>query len=286
MAYQAASVGGNASGGTTASGGVGLFGGVGNSGGPHQANGFDGRRARQNLNFERPTIDYNSIVIRTIQSRIFQTDEQDYLALQPNDEYMRDMCTASSHSMRATPSNAFCNYHMHTAFNREKYPVYTTKWQTDGRRVISGNQHGEFTLWNGLHFNFETIVQAHEIGTRAMEWSHDEQNMITGDDNGTIKYWNKTMSMIGCINDAHHGTSASVREISFSPTDTKFASCSDDHFVKIWDYNTAAQAAQAEQTLNLGNDVKSVAWHPYKGLLASGDKNSIISLWDPRDGTR
>ena len=37
---------------------------------------------------------------------------------------------------------------------------------------------------------------------------------------------------------------------------------------------------------SLGNDVKSVAWHPYKGLIATGDKNSIISLWDPRDGTR
>eukprot|EP01051_Picozoa_sp_SAG22_P002475 SAG22_NODE_111_length_19607_cov_12.696637_2_plen_284_part_00 len=236
---------------------------------PGQASGFDGRRARQNLNFERPTIDYNSTVIRSVQSRVFQTDDQDYLALQPDDEYMRDMCTAGSRSMLRTPSNSFCNYHMHTAYNRDKYPIYCAKWTLEGRRVISGAQSGEFTLWNGLHFNFETIVQAHENGNRAMEWSHDEQNMITGDDNGTIKYWNKTMSMIGAIENAHQGTSASVREISLSPMDTKFASCSDDHFVRIWDYNTAPVTKQAEQTLNLGNDVKSVAWHPYKGLIAS-----------------
>ena len=155
-------------------------GGGGGGGGfvPPQCNGFDGRRARQNLNFERPTIDYNSIVIRSIESRIFQTDEQDYLSLQPNDEYMSDMCTAGSRSMLMTPSNSYCNYHMHTAYNRDKYPIYCAKWTMEGRRVISGAQSGEFTLWNGLHFNFETIVQAHENGNRAMEWSHDEQNMV------------------------------------------------------------------------------------------------------------
>jgi polyadenylation factor subunit 2 len=75
---------------------------------------------------------------------------------------------------------------------------------------------------------------------------------------------------------------AAVRELSLSPMDIKFASCSDDHFVKIWDFNTK----HAEQTLNLGNDVKAVDWHPCKGLLATGDKNSIISLWDPREGAK
>lgn len=33
------------------------------------------------------------------------------------------------------------------------------KWTPPGRRLITGSQSGEFTLWNGQSFNFEMILQ-------------------------------------------------------------------------------------------------------------------------------
>lgn len=33
------------------------------------------------------------------------------------------------------------------------------KWAPTGRRLITGSQSGEFTLWNGQSFNFEMILQ-------------------------------------------------------------------------------------------------------------------------------
>ena len=33
------------------------------------------------------------------------------------------------------------------------------KWTPTGRRLITGSQSGEFTLWNGQSFNFEMILQ-------------------------------------------------------------------------------------------------------------------------------
>jgi hypothetical protein len=36
------------------------------------------------------------------------------------------------------------------------------QWTPEGRRLITGASSGEFTLWNGLTFNFETILQ---VGT-------------------------------------------------------------------------------------------------------------------------
>ena len=33
------------------------------------------------------------------------------------------------------------------------------KWTPEGRRLVTGASSGEFTLWNGLTFNFETILQ-------------------------------------------------------------------------------------------------------------------------------
>ena len=40
------------------------------------------------------------------------------------------------------------------------------QWVPDGRRLITGAVSGEFTLWNGLTFNFESILQ---VTTRVFE---------------------------------------------------------------------------------------------------------------------
>ena len=32
-------------------------------------------------------------------------------------------------------------------------------WTPDGRRCLTGTNAGEFTLWQGQHFGFETILQ-------------------------------------------------------------------------------------------------------------------------------
>lgn len=66
---------------------------------------------------------------------------------------------------------------------------------------------------------------------------------------------------------------------SFSPTDHKFASCSDDGTIKIWSFSEALE----ESTLTgHGWDVKCLDWHPTKALLASGSKDNLAKLWDPR----
>jgi polyadenylation factor subunit 2 len=44
------------------------------------------------------------------------------------------------------------------------------QWTPEGRRLITGSHSGEFTLWNGLTFNFETILQAHDDSLRVMRW--------------------------------------------------------------------------------------------------------------------
>ena len=63
--------------------------------------------------------------------------------------------------------------------------------------------------------------------------------------------------------------------------DTKFASCSDDATIKIWDFNLGTE----EKILKgHGWDVKTIDWHPQKSLLASGSKDNLIKFWDPKSG--
>ncbi|KAG0250831.1 hypothetical protein BG011_008054 [Mortierella polycephala] len=150
-------------------------------------------------------------------------------------------------------------------------------WTPEGRRLVTGSSSGEFTLWNGLTFNFETILQAHDTAVRAMKWSHNDDWMVTADHNGFIKYWQSNMNPLKVF----QGHKEAIRDLSFSPGDARFATCSDDSTIKIWNFHEGIE----ERTLTgHGWDVKCVDWHPQKSLLASGSKDNLVKLWDPKTG--
>jgi polyadenylation factor subunit 2 len=176
---------------------------------------------------------------------------------------------------------------IHSSVNKVRCPINVVKWTPEGRRLITGASSGEFTLWNGLTFNFETILQAHDRAVRSMIWSHNDTYMITGDDGGVIKYWQSNMNNLKAIQ-AHKET---VRDITFSPTDTKFASCSDDGAIKIWSFADATEERVLTGIFYIvhhhkghGWDVKCIDWHPHKGILASGAKDNLVKVWDPKTG--
>ena len=37
--------------------------------------------------------------------------------------------------------------------------INAVTWTPEGRRCLTSTQAGEFTLWHGQHFGFETILQ-------------------------------------------------------------------------------------------------------------------------------
>ena len=53
----------------------------------------------------------------------------------------------------------------------------------------------------------------------SFQWSHNDTWMVTGDHGGYIKYWQSNMNNVKMFQ-AHKEP---VRDVSFSPTDTKFA---------------------------------------------------------------
>jgi len=65
-----------------------------------------------------------------------------------------------------------------------------------------------------------------------MVWSNNENWLVTADHNGIIKYWQANMNNAKAF-EAHR---EAVRDVSFAPSDQKFASCSDDGTLKIWDF--------------------------------------------------
>ncbi|KAF5287737.1 hypothetical protein FQA39_LY15757 [Lamprigera yunnana] len=236
---------------------------------------FDGKRLRKSV--MRKTVDYNSAIIVALENRLWQRDHRDRRALQPDVMYYPDMMPPPSYP--DNPINCVTTRFVKTATNKMRCPIFCMAWTPEGRRLVTGASSGEFTLWNGLTFNFETILQAHDSPVRCMVWSHNDSWMVTGDHAGYVKYWQSNMNNVKMFQ-AHK---EALRGISFSPFDSKFVTCSDDGTLRIWDF----LRYQEERILRgHGADVKCVHWHPQKGLVISGSKDNQqpIKLWDPKTG--
>lgn len=161
--------------------------------------------------------------------------------------------------------------------SKTRSSVNVAVWTPDGRRCLTGTQGGEFCMWDGHSFQFETIIQAHETPVRSMVFTHSGNFLISGDDAGNVRYWRTNLELVKS-SAAHR---ESVRQLAFSPTDLKFATASDDSTVRVWDF---ARVTTEHVLAGHGGDVRAVDWHPSKSILVSGSKDALVKLWCPRSG--
>ena len=189
------------------------------------------------------------------------------------------------------PADSLPVKHLHSSLNKAKYPINVVLWTPEGRRLLTASSSGEFTLWNGMAFNFELIMQvsiaavgyrlltrqAHENAIRAACYSHAEDWLISADSEGIIKYWQPNFNNVKQWR-AHEDT---IRGMAFNPSDSKFVTASDDSTLKIFDF-----AEGSEELVLRGHqwDVRSCDWHPTKGLIVSGSKDHRVKLWESRSG--
>ncbi|KAI1640967.1 WD40 repeat-like protein [Biscogniauxia mediterranea] len=244
----------------------------GDHGGPGGGGGHDGGFVR--ARGRRPVTDYGSTMAHWMRNRqprfkgSFKGEVE-----RPSASYIVDMLPPLA---RVTnPADTVPTKHLHSSLNKIKHPVNVVRWTPEGRRLLTASSSGEFTLWNGTGFNFETIMQAHDVAIRALAYSHSDDWLLSADHDGIIKYWQPNFNNVQVIQ-GHHDP---IRDIAFSPNDSKFVTASDDSTLKIFDF----AGGVAESTLQgHGWDAKSCDWHPTKGLIVSGSKDHLVKLWDPR----
>lgn len=227
---------------------------------------YDGKRMRKSI--VRRAVDYSGPLLR-----LGLGEHRGYM--QKHSLFSIYMPTIEEAENRITDSIPL--HPAHTSINKVRTPINVIKYAPEGRRLISGAATGEFTLWNGFSFNFETILQAHDSAIRSMCWTSMGDYLLSGDHAGVIKYWQPSMNNLQIL-DAHK---EAVRDISFSPRDGKFCSASDDGTLKIFDFR---QAKEERTMTGHGWDVRVAQWHQRHSVIASGGKDNLIKLWDPRAG--
>ena len=233
---------------------------------------YDGTRMRKAV--VRRTVDYNSSM-NYVHNRSWQKYPTENPVLRPTFNHILAYMPPREYPFN--PSTAIPMKFVHTSANKIRCPINVVKWTPEGKRLVTGSASGEFTLWNGFTYNFETIQQAHDNAIRAIAWNHAGSWMVSGDHSGTVKIWMPNMNNLKRIQ-AHKEP---VRDISFAPGDGKFATCSDDGSIRIWDFN---EAIEEHCLTGHGWDVRNAQWHPSKNLLASGSKDNLVKLWDAKTG--
>lgn len=131
--------------------------------------------------------------------------------------------------------------------------------------MLTGSTSGEFTLWNGLTFNFETILQAHDSAIRAFQFTHSGAYLASADQSGVIKYFQPNMNNLN----AWQGHREAIRGLSFGPNDARFATASDDSTIKIWSF----EESREERTLTGERRRRRHTHHPR--LIARQDTDGM-----------
>ncbi|KAF1808787.1 WD40 repeat-like protein [Eremomyces bilateralis CBS 781.70] len=224
----------------------------------------------------RPVTDYGSTLVQWMRHRgprhsRAQCMEQE----RPSASYIVDL--QPPHARPAKAADTIPARHLHTSLNKIRHPINVVLWTPEGRRLLTASSSGEFTLWNGMGFNFETIMQAHDNAIRAAQYSHSNDWLISADQDGIVKYWQPNFNNVKAIQ-AHN---EAIRGMAIAPTDSKFVTAADDSTLKIFDF-----AGGTEESTLTGHqwELRCVDWHPTKGLIVSGSKDHTVKLWDPRTG--
>ncbi|KAF7719517.1 Polyadenylation factor subunit 2 [Penicillium ucsense] len=227
----------------------------------------------------RLVTDYGSSMVQWMRTRRPRfRGEHRMEAERPSASFTVDMLPPVARTY--SPADTIPVRHLHQSIGKSKKPIVVVRWTPEGRRLLTGGHTGEFMLWNGTAFNFETVMDAHydqvQAGVTSLGWSHSHEWLISGGQRGDIKYWRPNFNNVETIDDAHHDA---VRDLAWAPSDTKFLSASDDTTLKIFDFTSRT----CDTVLSGHNwDVKSCDWHPTKGLLVSGSKDHQVKFWDPR----
>jgi polyadenylation factor subunit 2 len=238
------------------------------------ANNYDDQEGGFRRRRPRPITDYGSSMVQWMNNRQPAWKAKLPLELErPSQSYVID--TLPPAARRDAPAEAVPVRHLHTSLGKSKKPVTVVRWMPEGRRLLAGVHNGEFMLWNGMSFNFETVTAMGSSSLRAAEWSNRKDWLVAANDEGIVYYLQPT------LNNPHQfkGHDAPIRDIAFAPSDTKFVTASDDNTLKIWDFTSSTNESTFKDH---GWDVKACDWHPQKGLVVSGSKDHSVRLWDPR----
>ena len=204
--------------------------------------------------------------------------------------------------------------------------VCTVDWVFDGSKVATGSYDGHARIWSS-EGDLNQICSAHEGPIFALKWNKKGDMLVSSGVDKSCVVWDPTVgkalqkfyfhsepildvdwqsndTFASCSTDKEinicrigenrpiqtfKGHDDEVNAIRWDPQGQLLASCSDDHFMKIWTMQGLAHNIEAHD-----KEIYSVRWNPAgpgsrnpnaKSKLASASFDKTVKVWDPQTGT-
>lgn len=183
--------------------------------------------------------------------------------------------------------------------------VWNVAWNPRGDMLASCGEDKSIRLWASDSSNGQgdsspgnwtcraTLVDAHQRTVRAIAWSPCGNRLASASFDSTTAIWERRQQQNGSLGRGKdfecvatlEGHESEVKSVSWARSGRLLATCSRDRSVWIWEVENGEDEEldgefECSAVLNSHTqDVKRVAWHPERDLLASASYDDTVRLY-------
>ena len=168
--------------------------------------------------------------------------------------------------------------------------VFSVAFSRDGKLLASGSRDNTIKLWDVGSGSELRTLRGHSFGVSSVVFSRDGKLLASGSRDSTIKLWDvESGSEVRTL----RGHPSGVSSVAFSPDGKLLASSSSrDTIIKLWEVGSGTELrtfrghfSEVSSMPFSSYGVSSVAFSPNGKLLASGNLDRTVKLWDVERGS-
>ncbi len=164
---------------------------------------------------------------------------------------------------------------MSAVYHQGHEPISTIAFSADGKLLAIGSQESKISIWDVAKRKEWRSLSGHEGEIECVVFSPTGKLLASASSDKTIRLWRVADGeCIGVLK----GHEDRVTSVVFLTGGELLASCSPDKNIRIWQVDNG----RLLRTLPQPQSIRCIAYEPKQSLLASGEFDGKITLWDAK----